>query len=217
MKHIKTWVFDLDQTLYPKSSQLEVEVVRNIRRYAAAALNISVEEADRKTQPYYKQYGATVLGLKKHDGIDPAHFMATVYWELGLNSLTPNDIDLRNLLQLLPGRKVIFTNGSRYHAERVLDYMGIRDLFDDIVDVSVADYRPKPMREPFDAFFAQTGIDPATAAFFEDSVRNLDVGKSYGMTTLLVDEYGDTYQNQPFIDAVAPDVHTLLRQVISQL
>lgn len=217
MKHITTWVFDLDQTLYHKSSGVENEVVNNLRRYVAAALNLSINEAEAKTLPYYKQYGATVLGLMKHDNVDPTHFIETIYWELPLSGIPKGDTGLRALIKSLPGRKVIFTNGSRYHAQRVLAHMGLDGVFDTIVDISVANYHPKPMREPFDAFFAETGIDPRTAAFFEDSVRNLEVGKSYGMTTLLVDEYGDTYKNQPFIDAVAPDVRSLLTKVLGQL
>lgn len=217
MKHINAWVFDLDQTLYAKSTKLEDAVVQKIREVVANRLGISLDEAQAKTVEYYKQYGATVLGLKLHDGIEPASFLADVYEGLDLSIVPQPHKLIREMLKMLPGRKVLFTNGSRHHAERVLKHMGLYDIFDTIVDVSVADYRPKPMREPFDAFFAQTGIDPTRAAFFEDSVRNLEMGKSYGMTTFLVDEYGDTYQNQPFIDYVERDVFSLLTKVLGHL
>ena len=199
--HVDTWVFDLDQTLYPKSSNLETEVVRSIMRYLSANLQISLEEAGELTSLYHQQHGATVLGAHKEHGIPLEHFIEVVYWELGLQAIQPNPA-LREALLKLSGRRIIFTNAPRYHAERVLERLGIADLFDDIVDVIAFGYHPKPNMKAYRALLKQTGINPKTSAFFEDSERNLKVAARLGMRTVHIYDKGKPAEGR-YIDAVA--------------
>ena len=194
--HIDTWIFDLDQTLYPKSIGLEKQVVLNMRRFIAAAAGITPDEADKLGEKFFLTYGSCLVGATAELGIDQESAYRTSYWELDLEKVNPNQA-LRAMLAALPGRKIIFTNATRYHAERVLKKMNLLDMFEVIVDVKDMGYVPKPDPVAFDKLIDITGVNPATSIFFEDSLRNLKYAKSLGMSTVHIT---DKPAGEDFVD-----------------
>jgi len=181
---IDTWIFDLDNTLYPPHSNLFAQVDQRMGAFIADLLGIDVVEAKRLQKDYYRDYGTTLRGLMTVHGIDPHDFLAFVH-DIDHSPIEP-DPALGSALSLLEGRKFVLTNGSRAHAEKIIGKLGIEGHFEDLFDIIAADFEPKPARPPYDRFVARHGIDPARAAMFEDLPRNLTVPKTLGMQTVLV-------------------------------
>jgi putative hydrolase of the HAD superfamily len=181
---VEAWVFDLDNTLYPAHTNLFAQVDVRIRDFVARLLDIPPEEADALQKDYYQRYGTTLRGLMDERGISPDDFLEYVH-DIDHSVIEP-DPALDAALDQLPGRKFIFTNGSRRHAERTAERLGIAGRFDDIFDIVSAELTPKPNRETYDRFLALTGVSPARAAMFEDLSRNLAVPHRLGMRTVLV-------------------------------
>lgn len=184
LDHIQDWVFDLDNTLYPAECDLFAEIDVRMTRFVSNMLKLDWDEARRLQKQYYAQYGTTLSGLMVVHGLDPAEFLNYVH-EIDLSPL-PDLPDLRASLEALPGRKFIYTNGSRRHAERVTEKMGLAHLFHDSFGIEEADYRPKPKSEAYEAFCQLHQVTPESAIFFEDLARNLKPAKSLGFTTVLV-------------------------------
>lgn len=183
-KGVEAWVFDLDNTLYPAHSNLFAQVDVRIRDYVAKLLGISPEAANTVQKDYYRRYGTTLRGLMQERGIAPDDFLDYVH-DIDHSVLTP-DPALEAALTRLPGKKFIFTNGSRAHAEKTAARLGVEAHFDDIFDIVSAGLLPKPNREAYDLFMKATGVSPARAAMFEDLSRNLTVPHALGMRTVLV-------------------------------
>ncbi|WP_210272808.1 pyrimidine 5'-nucleotidase [Chthonobacter rhizosphaerae] len=183
-KGVEAWVFDLDNTLYPAHSNLFAQVDERIRDYVAKLLDIPPEAANKVQKDYYQRYGTTLRGLMQERGIQPDDFLDYVH-DIDHSVLAP-DPELGAALERLPGRKFIFTNGSRTHAEKTAARLGVDHHFDDIFDIVSAGLLPKPNREAYDLFVKQTGVSPARAAMFEDLARNLAVPHALGMRTVLV-------------------------------
>ena len=181
---VEAWVFDLDNTLYPAHTNLFAQVDVRIRDYVADLLSIPLEEANTLQKGYYQRYGTTLRGLMDEHGIEPDAFLEYVH-DIDHSVIAP-DPALGDALRRLPGRKFIFTNGSRRHAEKTAARLGITEHFDDIFDIVAAGLTPKPNRETYDLFIRQTGVAPARAAMFEDLSRNLAVPHALGMRTVLV-------------------------------
>ncbi len=181
---IDTWIFDLDNTLYPPHSNLFAQVDARMGAFIADLLGIDVAAAKRLQKDYYRDYGTTLRGLMTVHGIDPHDFLAFVH-DIDHSPIEP-DPALGSALSLLEGRKFVLTNGSRAHAEKIIGKLGIEGHFEDLFDIIAADFEPKPARPPYDRFVARHGIDPARAAMFEDLPRNLTVPKALGMQTVLV-------------------------------
>jgi putative hydrolase of the HAD superfamily len=179
-----TWVFDLDNTLYPRRTNLYAQVDQRIRDYVARLLNLTTADAERLRRDYYERYGTTLRGLMVEHGITPDDFLAFVH-DIDHSPVEPNP-RLASAIERLPGRKFILTNGSRAHAEKVAARLGLTGHFEDIYDIVRAELLPKPNRETYDRFVKVTGIDPRRAAMFEDLARNLAVPSALGMTTVLV-------------------------------
>lgn len=182
--HIETWVFDLDNTLYPHHLNLWQQVDERIREYVANYLKMTKEDAFRLQKDYYRRYGTTMRGLMAEHGMAPDDYLDFVH-QIDHSPLQPN-AELGAALERLPGKKLIFTNGTRRHAENVMTRLEIHDRFDDVFDIVAADLEPKPSRLTYDRFLAKHGVDPAKAAMFEDLARNLEVPHALGMTTVLV-------------------------------
>lgn len=184
LTHIDAWVFDLDNTLYPAACDLFAQIDVRITEFVARSLSLSPVEARLVQKRYYAEHGTTLSGLMKVQGLPPEDFLDYVH-DIDLTPLdgTP---DLATLLADLPGKRYVFTNGSRRHAENVTRHLKIDHLFDDMFDIIAADYRPKPDIATYDAFLTRTGVDPACAAMFEDLARNLLPAHQRGMTTVLV-------------------------------
>ena len=181
---VETWVFDLDNTLYPHHLNLWQQVDERIREYVANFLRVTHEEAFRVQKDYYRRYGTTMRGLMTEHGLQPDAFLEMVH-QIDHSPLTPNPT-LGAAIEKLTGRKLIMTNGTRKHAEAVLARLEIRRHFEDVFDIAAADLDPKPLPQVYDRFLARHGVDPARSAMFEDLARNLEVPHALGMTTVLV-------------------------------
>jgi putative hydrolase of the HAD superfamily len=182
--HIETWVFDLDNTLYPHHLNLWQQVDERIRNYIARLLDLSQDEAFRLQKDYYKRYGTTLRGLMLEHGMKPDDFLDFVH-EIDHSPLEPNP-KLGAAIETLPGRKLILTNGTRKHADTVMQHLAIHEHFDDVFDIVAAELEPKPSPQTYDRFLVRHGVDPAKTAMFEDLARNLATPHALGMTTILV-------------------------------
>ncbi|MEL7253165.1 MAG: pyrimidine 5'-nucleotidase [Pseudomonadota bacterium] len=182
--HVDAWVFDLDNTLYPAHVRLFDQIDVKITRYVMDALGLDEAEADHLRQHYWQAHGTTLAGLMAEHGLDPDPYLVAVH-DIDFSVLPP-DADLAARIKALPGRRVVYTNGSAPYARQVIKARGLSGLFDAVYGVEHAGYRPKPERAAFEAVFAQDGIDPTRAAMFEDEPRNLTVPHAMGMRTVLI-------------------------------
>ncbi len=190
--HVETWVFDLDNTLYPPGIRLFDQIERRMTAYVMAALGLDAAAANALRADYWRQYGTTLAGLMAEHGLDPEPYLADVH-DIDLGAVAPAPA-LRAAIKALPGRKIVYTNGSRTHARRVTEALGIREAFDALYGFEDAGYVPKPREDAFATVFAAAGLMPARAAMFEDDVRNLSVPFALGMRTVLVGD-GDTAEH----------------------
>jgi putative hydrolase of the HAD superfamily len=184
LRHVDTWLFDLDNTLYPLESGLAARMSPLITDYVEALTGLPREEALALQKRYLAEHGLTLKGLMANHGVDPDHFHA-VFHEVPLDCIGP-DAELEAALRRLPGRRLVFTNSDAVHTDRVLDALRLTSLFDDVFHIGSADFAPKPMTEAFERLVSAHAIAPASAAFFEDSERNLRPAAELGMTTVLV-------------------------------
>jgi putative hydrolase of the HAD superfamily len=182
--HIETWVFDLDNTLYPHHLNLWQQVDDRIRAYVADFLKVSKDEAFRLQKDYYKRYGTTMRGMMTEHGMTPDDYLDYVH-QIDHSPLEPNPA-LGAALAMLPGRKLILTNGTRQHAGAVMRRLDIAGHFEDVFDIVAAELEPKPSAVTYDRFLKLHKVDPAKSAMFEDLARNLEVPHALGMTTVLV-------------------------------
>jgi len=182
--HVTSWIFDLDNTLYPPDSGLWPAIEDRITLYLIQHSGLDGASARALQRYYYHQHGTTLRGLVDEDGIDPAHFLDFVH-DIDRSGLEPN-VALAEEIARLPGRKLIFTNGSRNHALETADKLGLGGLFEEAFDIVAAGLIPKPRDEAYDAFFRAHGVEPTQAAMFEDIAKNLAVPRQRGMTTVLV-------------------------------
>jgi len=182
--HVRAWVFDLDNTLYPPSARLFDQIETRMTDWVMSALRVAREEADRLRRHYWATYGTTLAGLMTEHGVDPGPYLTHVH-EIDMSHLTV-DLELAHQISALPGRKVVYTNGSAPYAERVLAARGLNCTFDAVYGVEHAGFRPKPERGAFEAIFAADNLDPRKAAMFEDDPRNLEAPHALGMRTIHV-------------------------------
>lgn len=182
--HVKTWVFDLDNTLYPPSARLFDQIEQRMTAYVMQTLGIPEAAADRLRADYWRLYGTTLAGLMHEHGLDPVPYLEDVH-DISLDRLHP-DPGLTAAIARLPGRRIVHTNASAPYAERVLEARGLRPAFDAIYGVEHAGFRPKPEQAAFEAICGREGIDPARAAMFEDDARNLAAPHRMGMRTVHV-------------------------------
>jgi len=180
----QAWIFDLDNTLYPRATNIFRQVDERIRLYVRRLLDVDEAEAEKIQKTFYKEHGTTLRGLMLNHDVDPDEFLEFVH-KIDHSVVKP-DPALGKALKRLPGKKYIFTNGSRRHAEKIADRLGFTDHFEDIFDIVAANLVPKPERETYERFVKRFGVAPERAAMFEDLTRNLVVPKSVGMTTVLV-------------------------------
>jgi putative hydrolase of the HAD superfamily len=181
---IRNWVFDLDNTLYPHHSNLFAQIDVRMTAYVSELLELPRDQARVLQKELYRDHGTTLNGLMVRHGIDPDDFLQKVH-DIDYTHLAP-DPALGAQIRTLPGRKFIFTNGDRGHAERTAAQLGILDHFDDIFDIVAAGLVPKPARETYDKFTALHRVAGADSVMFEDLARNLAVPKALGMKTVLI-------------------------------
>jgi len=224
-KGIEAWVFDLDNTLYPHDADLFSQIDEQIARYVERMLDLTRDEAMAHQKALYHEFGTTLRGLMSKHNVDPDDYLRFVH-DIDYSSLEPNP-DLGTAIEALPGKKFIFTNGDRPHAERTAAALGISEHFEDIFDIVEADLIPKPNRETYDKFLDRTGISSARAAMFEDLPKNLIVPHALGMCTTLIipkgsrevfeetwDLEGEPY---PHVDFVTDDLTGFLKAVLGAL
>ena len=184
--HVTTWVFDLDNTLYPPRYRLFDQIEVRMTAWVMDALKIGRTEANRLRQLYWDRYGTTLAGLMREHGVDPGPYLAAVH-DIDF-SVLPADPALAAAIARLPGRRIIYTNACAPYAEKVLAARGLDGLFDAIYGVEHAGFLPKPERAAFEAVFAADRLNPARAAMFEDDARNLRAPHQMGMRTVHVAE-----------------------------
>jgi putative hydrolase of the HAD superfamily len=182
--HVDTWVFDLDNTLDPQHVNLWHQVDARIGEFVGAFLGVSPEEARRIQKDYYRRYGTTMRGMMTEHGVHADDFLAYVH-QIDHSPLEPNPA-MGAAIAKLPGRKLILTNGSTDHADKVLERLGIGAHFEAVFDIIAAELEPKPAPKTYDKFLRLHQVNPATAAMFEDLARNLVAPHQLGMTTVLV-------------------------------
>lgn len=195
-------LFDLDNTLYPAERELFSLIDKRINRYMHEVVGIPVAQVDSLRRRYWRDYGVTMQGLMRHHRVDPEDYLHYVH-DVDVRSRLQPDARLRRALTSLPQRRMIFTNSSLDHAERVLDALGITDLFERVFDIRVAGYLPKPYAEPYREVLGQLGRPGAACIMVEDNVDNLQPAKELGMTTVLV---GDALP-RPYVDLHLSAVH----------
>ena len=221
---IATWVFDLDNTLYPHHLNLWHQVDQRIRDYVADFLKISHDEAFRLQKDYYRRYGTTMRGLMEEHGLQPDEFLEMVH-QIDHSPLTPNP-ELGAAIGELPGRKLILTNGTRAHADAVMRRLEIGHHFEDVFDIRAAELEPKPQPQVYQRFLKRHRVDPNSAVMFEDLARNLEVPHALGMTTVLVvpkgagvvlrEDWELAGRDEPHVDYVTDDLAEFLRGIVAR-
>ncbi|MEP9371996.1 pyrimidine 5'-nucleotidase [Mesorhizobium sp. KR1-2] len=218
---VTDWVFDLDNTLYPHHTNLFSQIDVRMTAYVSELLQLPREDARKLQKELYQQYGTTLAGLMARHNIDPDDFLNKVH-DIDYSWLAP-DPALGEAIKALPGRKFIFTNGNRDHAERAARQLGILDHFDDIFDIVAAELMPKPAQQTYDKFLALHRIAGPNAAMFEDLARNLIVPKALGMQTVLIvphnfePTFSEIWERDPAyddaVDFVTDDLAGFLRTI----
>ncbi len=185
MDNIKFYVFDLDNTLYPKNSGLLQSVSSNITKFIMKKLNLNQAEADLLREKYKEQYGITLAGLIKHHGINSKEFDEHVY-NLDYDNKLKKDEKLIYLLNKMNGKKIIYTNSGEIHTHKILSRLYIKKFFHKIITIEKLDFFAKPTKESFKKFIYKTSVNPNESLFFEDSEINLQAAKKFGFKTVLV-------------------------------
>lgn len=181
---VDTWIFDLDNTLYPPECDLFAQVDLRMTEFISSYLGVDAVEAKRIQKDFYIEHGTTLAGLMTVHGLEPTEFLDYVH-DIDVSAVLA-DAPLGHAIDALPGRKIVFTNGSLAHAENVIRQLGIGHVFEGIFDIVSTEYEPKPRQRAYERFLAASGIEPTRAAMFEDLARNLEVPHALGMATVWV-------------------------------
>lgn len=219
--HVTDWVFDLDNTLYPRTCNLFAQIDVRITNYVMGVTQLDFDAARALQKTYYRDFGTTLNGLMQRHTVDPDHFLNEVH-AIDYAPVDPHP-DLVDAIRELPGRKFILTNGDVSHARSVLKRLGGDDLFEHVHDIRAMTYVPKPHKAAYDGFLALHGIDPSRAAMFDDLEKNLLVPHEVGMTTVhvvatpdFVHEQVDAWELEtsagPHVHHVTDDLATFLRK-----
>ena len=182
---INTWIFDLDNTLYSADSGIFQQVHRLMGEFISNNLNMEISEAKKLQSKYYKQHGTTLRGMMDNHGVDPDHFLDEVH-RLDYSIVGPNQL-LNDELEKLEGRKIIYTNANEKHVLDVLKRINLSDYFDEIFDIKLANYIPKPEIKPYEQIIELFKIDASRSAMFDDIAKNLVPAKKVGFTPVWID------------------------------
>jgi putative hydrolase of the HAD superfamily len=214
LDHIRAWVFDLDNTLYPSSADLFAQIDAKMTDYIARLLGLDWVEARRIQKAYFLGHGTTLAGLMAQHHVDPQDFLGFVH-DVEMDVLEEN-VPLAAAVAKLPGRKVVFTNGDGPYARRVLDRLGLGQSFEAIHDIHAMDLAPKPAASAYAGLCASLSIDPRTALFADDMARNLAPAKAIGMTTVWIDNGSEQAadSDRSFIDYTTPDLTAWLEGIL---
>lgn len=183
-QHVSTWVFDLDNTLYPPHMRLFDQIEQKMTQWVMRKLGVDATKADALRAGYWAEFGTTLAGLMEIHGIEPGDYLAEVH-DIDFSILEPEPA-LAAAIAALPGRRIVYTNADVPYAHKVLEKRGLNGLFDAVYGVETANYRPKPEAAAYEIIFGLDGLDPKRAAMFEDDPRNLIVPHQMGLRTVLV-------------------------------
>lgn len=215
---ISNWVFDLDNTLYHPELAIFDKIDAKMGQYIARLLQVDALEARQVQKNYFREYGTTLAGLMRHQNIEPRDFLDFVH-DVDLSAISPQPA-LVEAIAALPGRKFIFTNADTPYARKVLERLGLSDLFSDIHDIYATQYIPKPEQSAYDSMLDAFGIDPEKSVFFEDMARNLRPAKAMGMGTIWINngaELGAHGHDEAHIDLTADRVEQALSAIHQHL
>ena len=210
--HVDTWVFDLDNTLYPFGCDLWPQIDARITAFLCDLFGIDGLSAKALQKHYYERYGTSLRGLMLEDGLNPQDFLDFVH-DIDRSGMMPDEA-LATAIAALPGRKLILTNGSHEHALRTCERLGIAHLFEGIFDIVAADLVPKPEAATYKRFFYAHAVDPARAAMFEDLDKNLVAPHASGMLTVLVREVDAAPLLLPHVDFYTTDLTLFLSRLM---
>ena len=182
---INTWIFDLDNTLYSADSGIFQQVHRLMGEFISNNLNMEISEAKKLQSKYYKQHGTTLRGMMDNHGVDPDYFLDEVH-RLDYSIVGPNQL-LNDELEKLEGRKIIYTNANKNHVLDVLKRINLSDYFDEIFDIKLANYIPKPEIKPYEQIIELFKIDASSSAMFDDIAKNLVPAKKVGFIPVWID------------------------------
>ncbi|MEC7831192.1 MAG: pyrimidine 5'-nucleotidase [Pseudomonadota bacterium] len=215
--NIKNWIFDLDNTLYSPEEEIFSQIDERMTTFITDKFKVDDEEAFNIQKKYFLEYGTTLSGLMKKNNIDPDEFLEFVH-DIDLSILEPNK-ELNEIISGLPGKKFIFTNGSKKHAENVLRKLEMNKLFDDIFDIKDSNFIPKPNKDAYVNFIRKMGIDTKHSIMFEDIARNLQPAKDLGIISVLIKrdiplrnskykikEFESLWANNDFADYITDDL-----------
>ena len=217
LNKIKNWVFDLDNTLYSPEIEIFSQIDKRMTEFIKSKLNTSNEKAFEIQKKYFLEYGTTLAGLMKEEDVNPDEFLEYVH-DINLEILKPNE-ELNEIIKELPGKKFIYTNGSKKHAENVLNKLKMQKIFDHIFDIKESNFIPKPNIKSYRKFIKKMNIDPQVSVMFEDIGRNLEPAKNIGMQTVLIlrkitnkaknskiKDYDSLWDNDNFADYITDDL-----------
>ena len=217
LKKIKYWLFDLDNTLYSGDTKVFDQVDKKMSSFISNKLNVSLEDAKKIQKNYFHEYNTTLNGMIKNHNIDANEFLEFVH-NVDLNFLK-KDLELQNQLTRLVGKKYIFTNGSKAHADNVTKRIGIEKLFDGVFDIVNSGFIPKPSIEPYKKIIQKYGIDPEYCIFIEDIARNLKPAHELGMKTVWIkndEPWASEFSNESFINYKTNNLSDFLRRINEQ-
>jgi putative hydrolase of the HAD superfamily len=216
--HVREWIFDLDNGLYPASSALFELIDERMGAYIQRLLDCDPDEARRVQKAHFHEHGTTLAGLMKEHGVDPHDFLADVH-DIALDRVQCDE-RLARLLPRLPGRRFVFTNGDAPYARRVLDAIGVAEHFDDLHDIHASSYRPKPDPHGYALLCERFGIEPTHALLADDMAQNLAPAKALGMTTIWVDngsERGNHGHDSQVVDERIADLGEWLEGILGEV
>ena len=208
--HIDTWVFDLDNTLYPPEVRLFDQIEQKMRCFVADFLNVSLAEADILRAQYWISHGTTLAGMMENHAMQPDEFLSNVH-DIDF-SILPKSQNLAQLISALPGRKIVYTNGTEPYARRVLRARGLEQEFEAVYGIEHASYQPKPQAKAFYEVFARAKVTPGTAAMFEDDPRNLEVPAHLGLKTIFI---SPDLIFPDYVDMAHSDLETFLSHLVA--
>jgi|TARA_B100000809_G_C14932213_1_gene457308 putative hydrolase of the HAD superfamily len=213
---ISTWIFDLDNTLYSADSGIFQQVHTLMSKFVSAHLNIDIKKATELQRKYYRQHGTTLRGLMDNHNVDPDHFLSEVH-QLDYSIVGPN-FKLNRELKKLKGRKIIYTNANRQHANDILIRLELTNMFDEIFDIKTANYIPKPEASPYEQIISEFNIDPITTIMFDDIAKNLVPAKNVGFASVWIDVgyenfSDDIAKSKKYLDYETKDLSLFLDEV----
>jgi putative hydrolase of the HAD superfamily len=203
-RHVKSWIFDLDNTLYRADNGIFAQIEARMTDYVMAFLKLPREAAWARQKDLYRQYGTTLSGLMREHGAAPDDYLHYVH-DIDLSDLAP-DAALTAAIEKLPGRRFVFTNGCRDHAARILDRLGMAHLFESVWDIRTIDFQPKPAASAYASVVAAGGVACDQAAMFDDIARNLVPARALGMTTVWLKTDSPWGKHGPMMDVAPSDI-----------